>query len=226
MGLCVLIFDGNVKCVLVCYLVQDGYFGELKVVRVLWEVVECFILYVWVNYYIQVMMDFGVIFCMCSKFSCLFCLLVLGCCVYLFGCEVDYLQFKLCKVLLQKCMLMLILVNCDGVILFYWWFFSGFWGGFWSFFELDDFDGFELFVVCYFLVFGECCELSGLIYIFSYFQFVIEFWLVVVESVLCVVVEGDWFWYNFVILLCLGFVVLVKKLFKCVEQEFGCGMVV
>lgn len=63
MGLRAPILDGNVKRVLARYLAQDGYPGEPKVARALWEAAERFTPHARVNHYTQAMMDLGATLC-------------------------------------------------------------------------------------------------------------------------------------------------------------------
>lgn len=114
MGLRAPILDGNVKRVLARYLAQDGYPGEPKVARALWEAAERFTPHARVNHYTQAMMDLGATLCTRSKPSCLLCPLVSGCRAHLLGREADYPQPKPRKALPQKRTLMPILANRDG----------------------------------------------------------------------------------------------------------------
>ncbi len=132
MGLRAPILDGNVKRVLARYLAQDGYPGEPKVARALWEAAERFTPHARVNHYTQAMMDLGATLCTRSKPSCLLCPLVSGCRAHLLGREADYPQPKPRKALPQKRTLMPILANRDGAILLYRRPSSGLWGGLWS----------------------------------------------------------------------------------------------
>lgn len=224
MGLRAPILDGNVKRVLARYLAQDGYPGEPKVARALWEAAERFTPHARVNHYTQAMMDLGATLCTRSKPSCLLCPLVSGCRAHLLGREADYPQPKPRKALPQKRTLMPILANRDGAILLYRRPSSGLWGGLWSLPELDDLDGLEPLAARHSLALGERRELSGLTHTFSHFQLAIEPWLVAVESAPRAVAEGDWLWYNLATPPRLGLAAPVKKLLKRAEQELGRGL--
>ncbi|BAT68440.1 A/G-specific adenine glycosylase [Pseudomonas aeruginosa] len=223
MGLRAPILDGNVKRVLARYLAQDGYPGEPKVARALWEAAERFTPHARVNHYTQAMMDLGATLCTRSKPSCLLCPLVSGCRAHLLGREADYPQPKPRKALPQKRTLMPILANRDGAILLYRRPSSGLWGGLWSLPELDDLDGLEPLAARHSLALGERRELSGLTHTFSHFQLAIEPWLVAVEGAPRAVAEGDWLWYNLATPPRLGLAAPVKKLLKRAEQELGRG---
>ena len=79
MGLRAPILDGNVKRVLARYVAQEGYPGEPKVARQLWDVAERLTPHERVGHYTQAMMDLGATLCTRSKPSCLLCPLVSGC---------------------------------------------------------------------------------------------------------------------------------------------------
>ena len=67
MGLRAPILDGNVKRVLARYVAQEGYPGEPKVAKQLWDVAERFTPHARINHYTQAMMDLGATLCTRSK---------------------------------------------------------------------------------------------------------------------------------------------------------------
>ncbi|NQD96052.1 A/G-specific adenine glycosylase, partial [Pseudomonas sp. CrR25] len=119
MGLRAPILDGNVKRVLARYVAQEGYPGEPKVAKQLWEVAERLTPQTRVNHYTQAMMDLGATLCTRSKPSCLLCPLRSGCQAHLLGLEIRYPVAKPRKALPQKRTLMPILASPAGEILLY-----------------------------------------------------------------------------------------------------------
>ncbi|VXC16237.1 adenine DNA glycosylase [Pseudomonas sp. 8AS] len=223
MGLRAPILDGNVKRVLARYVAQEGYPGEPKVARQLWQVAERFLPEERVNHYTQAMMDLGATLCTRSKPSCLLCPLQSGCQAHLLGLEIRYPVAKPRKELPRKRTLMPLLANRDGAILLYRRPSSGLWGGLWSLPELDDLAGLEALASQHALHLGNRHELAGLTHTFSHFQLAIEPWLVRVEAANPGVAEGDWLWYNLATPPRLGLAAPVKKLLKRAAQELNAG---
>lgn len=223
MDLHALIPDGNVRCILVRYLAQDGYSGESKVARALRGVTEHFTPHARINYYIQTMTDFGATLHARNKPSCLLCPPVSGCRTHLLGREADHPQPKSRKMLPRKHTLMLIPANRDGVVPLYRRLSSGPRGGLWSLLEPDDLDGLESLVARHSLTLDGCREPGGLTHTFSRFQLAAEPWLVAVGGAPRAMAGGDRFWYNLAIPPRLGPAVLVKKLPKYTEQKLGRG---
>ncbi|MDH4584247.1 A/G-specific adenine glycosylase [Pseudomonas sp. BN415] len=223
MGLRAPILDGNVKRVLARYVAQDGYPGEPKVAKQLWDVAERFTPHARVNNYTQAMMDLGATLCTRSKPSCLLCPLQSGCRAHQLGRETDYPVPKPRKALPQKRTLMPLLANRDGSILLYRRPSSGLWGGLWSLPELDDLDALAPLANQHSLQLGERRELPGLTHTFSHFQLAIEPWLVAVEGSVPVVAEGDWLWYNLATPPRLGLAAPVKKLLKRAADVLNAG---
>ncbi|NWL76759.1 A/G-specific adenine glycosylase [Pseudomonas taiwanensis] len=223
MGLRAPILDGNVKRVLARYVAQDGYPGEPKVAKQLWEVAERFTPHERVNNYTQAMMDLGATLCTRSKPSCLLCPLQSGCRAHHLGRETDYPVSKPRKALPQKRTLMPLLASRDGSILLYRRPSSGLWGGLWSLPEMDDLDALAPLASQHALRLGERRELPGLTHTFSHFQLAIEPWLVAVEGSAPAVAEGDWLWYNLATPPRLGLAAPVKKLLKRAADVLNAG---
>ncbi len=223
MGLRAPILDGNVKRVLARYVAQEGYPGEPKVAKQLWQVAERFLPEERVNHYTQAMMDLGATLCTRSKPSCLLCPLKSGCQAHLLGLEIRYPVTKPRKELPQKRTLMPLLANRDGAILLYRRPSTGLWGGLWSLPELDDLAALEPLASQHALQLGEQRELAGLTHTFSHFQLSIEPWLIQVEAAAPGVAEGDWLWYNLATPPRLGLAAPVKKLLKRAAQELNAG---
>ncbi|MGH8355033.1 MAG: A/G-specific adenine glycosylase [Pseudomonas sp.] len=219
MGLRAPILDGNVKRVLARYRAQDGYPGEPKVAKQLWQVAEDFTPQARVNHYTQAMMDLGATLCTRSKPSCLLCPLQSGCRAHLLGRASAYPVAKPRQALPQKRTLMPILANREGAILLYRRPSSGLWGGLWSLPEVLAADELDGFAARHGLTLGPRREMAGLTHSFSHFQLAIEPWLIQVESVVPSVAEANWLWYNLATPPRLGLAAPVKKLLKRAEAE-------
>jgi A/G-specific adenine glycosylase len=223
MGLRAPILDGNVKRVLARYVAQDGYPGEPKVARQLWEVAERLTPQQRVNHYTQAMMDLGATLCTRSKPSCLLCPLKGGCRAHLLGRETDYPVPKPRKALPRKRTLMPLLANHEGAILLYRRPPTGLWGGLWSLPELDDLSALAPLAERHALTLREQRELPDLTHTFSHFQLTIEPWLIKVESTVDAVAEADWLWYNLATPPRLGLAAPVKTLLKRAAAELNAG---
>jgi len=223
MGLRAPILDGNVKRVLARYVAQQGYPGEPKVAKQLWEVAERLTPQNRVNHYTQAMMDLGATLCTRSKPSCLLCPLKAGCRAHLLGRETEFPVPKPRKALPQKRTLMPLLANPDGAILLYRRPSTGLWGGLWSLPELDDLSALDPLAQRHALQLQERRELPGLTHTFSHFQLAIEPWLIRVKSEAHAVAEPDWLWYNLATPPRLGLAAPVKTLLKRAAAELNAG---
>jgi len=223
MGLRAPILDGNVKRVLARYLACDGYPGEPKIAKQLWDAAERFTPQERVNHYTQAMMDLGATLCTRSKPSCLLCPLREGCRAHFLGRETDFPVSKPRKALPQKRTLMPILANREGDILLYRRPSTGLWGGLWSFPELDNLAALDPLAQRHALRLGERRELPGLTHTFSHFQLAIEPWLVRVEDAAPAVTEADWLWYNLATPPRLGLAAPVKQLLKRAADVLNAG---
>ncbi|MCQ4321960.1 A/G-specific adenine glycosylase [Pseudomonas stutzeri] len=223
MGLRAPILDGNVKRVLARYVAQQGYPGEPKVAKQLWEVAERLTPQNRVNHYTQAMMDLGATLCTRSKPSCLLCPLKAGCRAHLLGRETEFPVPKPRKALPQKRTLMPLLANRDGAILLYRRPSTGLWGGLWSLPELDDLSALDPLAQRHALQLQERRELPGLTHTFSHFQLAIEPWLIRVKSEAHAVAEPDWLWYNLATPPRLGLAAPVKTLLKRAAAELNAG---
>jgi A/G-specific adenine glycosylase len=223
MGLRAPILDGNVKRVLARYVAQQGYPGEPKVARQLWEVAERFTPQQRVNNYTQAMMDLGATLCTRSKPTCLLCPLRSGCRAHLLGRETEFPAPKPRKALPQKRTLMPLLANSDGAILLYRRPSTGLWGGLWSLPELDDLAALDPLAERHALQLHERRALPALTHTFSHFQLAIEPWLIRVKSDAHAVAEADWLWYNLATPPRLGLAAPVKTLLKRAAAELNAG---
>ena len=217
------ILDGNVKRVLARYVAQDGYPGEPKVARKLWEVAERLTPHTRVNHYTQAMMDLGATLCTRSKPSCLLCPLKSGCRAHLLGRETDFPVPKPRKALPQKRTLMPLFANHEGAILLYRRPSTGLWGGLWSLPELDDLTALGPLAERHALQLQQRRELPGLTHTFSHFQLAIEPWLIRVKPEADAVAEADWLWYNLATPPRLGLAAPVKTLLKRAAAELNAG---
>ncbi len=223
MGLRAPILDGNVKRVLARYVAQDGYPGEPRVARQLWEVAERFTPAQRVDHYTQAMMDLGATLCTRSKPSCLLCPLRTGCRAHRLGRETDFPVAKPRKALPRKRTLMPLLANRQGAILLYRRPSSGLWGGLWSLPELDDLTALAPLAERHQLQLADRRELPGLVHTFSHFQLAIEPWLIRVDTQTEVVADADWLWYNLATPPRLGLAAPVKTLLKRAADELNAG---
>ena len=223
MGLRAPILDGNVKRVLARFAALEGYPGEPKVARQLWDVAERLTPQNRVNHYTQAMMDLGATLCTRSKPSCLLCPLKAGCRAHLLGRETEFPVPKPRKALPQKRTLMPLLANPDGAILLYRRPSTGLWGGLWSLPELDDLAALDPLAQRHALLLQERRELPGLTHTFSHFQLAIEPWLIRVKSEAHAVAEPDWLWYNLATPPRLGLAAPVKTLLKRAAAELNAG---
>lgn len=223
MGLRAPILDGNVKRVLARFVAQEGYPGEPKVARQLWDVAERLTPRTRVNHYTQAMMDLGATLCTRSKPSCLLCPLKAGCRAHLLGRETEFPVPKPRKALPQKRTLMPLLANPDGAILLYRRPSTGLWGGLWSLPELDDLSALDPLAERHALQLQGRRELAGLTHTFSHFQLAIEPWLIRVKSEAHAVAEPDWLWYNLATPPRLGLAAPVKTLLKRAAAELNAG---
>ncbi|WP_217475891.1 A/G-specific adenine glycosylase [Stutzerimonas stutzeri] len=223
MGLRAPILDGNVKRVLARYAAQEGYPGEPKVARQLWDVAERLTPHTRVNHYTQAMMDLGATLCTRSKPSCLLCPLKAGCRAHLLGRETEYPAAKPRKALPQKRTLMPLLANHEGAILLYRRPASGLWGGLWSLPELNDLAALAPLAERHALELQQRHQLPGLTHTFSHFQLAIEPWLIRVKSRSDAVAEPDWLWYNLATPPRLGLAAPVKTLLKRAAAELNAG---
>ncbi|WP_028238310.1 A/G-specific adenine glycosylase [Stutzerimonas azotifigens] len=223
MGLRAPILDGNVKRVLARYVAQEGYPGEPKVARQLWETAERLTPQQRVNHYTQAMMDLGATLCTRSKPTCLLCPLQQGCRAHQLGREGAFPAPKPRKALPRKRTLMPLLTNRDGAVLLYRRPSTGLWGGLWSLPELDDLTGLDPLAARHALRLGERRELPALTHTFSHFQLAIEPWLVEVQGAAPAVTEADWLWYNLATPPRLGLAAPVKTLLARAATELIAG---
>ena len=223
MGLRAPILDGNVKRVLARFVAQEGYPGEPKVAKQLWEVAERFTPSARVGHYTQAMMDLGATLCTRSKPSCLLCPVSSGCQANLLGLQSRYPMPKPRKELPQKHTLMAALVDDQQQVLLYRRPSSGLWGGLWSLPELEHLEQLPALASELGVQAQTPRSLSGLTHTFSHFQLHIEPYLVPTRTQAPRVAEGDWLWYNLATPPRLGLAAPVKTLLKRVADALNVG---
>ena len=134
------ILDGNVKRVLARYYTVDGWPGDNKVAKVLWEHAETLTPEVRTADYTQAIMDLGATLCVRSRPLCDLCPVKMGCQAFAEKRIADFpgKKPKKDKPVKQTCML--IFENQRGELLLQQRPPSGLWGGLWSFPECDEID--------------------------------------------------------------------------------------
>jgi A/G-specific adenine glycosylase len=131
------ILDGNVKRVLARYFAVDGWPGQTKVLKELWQHAENLAPQRRPADYSQAMMDLGATLCTRSKPACDRCPLIKDCKAYSQQNQSQYPGKKPKKVIPVKATQMLMIKNPAGEILLEKRPASGIWGGLWIFPQLD-----------------------------------------------------------------------------------------
>lgn len=131
------ILDGNVKRVLARYFAVDGWPGQTKVLKELWQHAENLSPQRRPADYSQAMMDLGATLCTRSKPACDRCPLIKDCKAYSQQNQSQYPGKKPKKVIPVKATQMLMIKNPAGEILLEKRPASGIWGGLWIFPQLD-----------------------------------------------------------------------------------------
>ena len=132
------ILDGNVRRVLARYFAIDGWPGESKVSKRLWELSRMMTPENRVADYTQAIMDLGATLCRRSAPLCSACPLNIDCQAFLNGRVEELPSPKSAKKLPVRQRTFLMLVNAGRRILLEKRPPSGIWGGLWSFPEFDD----------------------------------------------------------------------------------------
>lgn len=205
------ILDGNVKRVLCRYFAVDGYPGETKVAKQLWDIAEQLTPHQRVNHYTQAMMDMGATLCTRTKPKCLFCPVQTNCKARIAGKIQDYPNPKPKKALPQKHVIMPLFKYQDTVLL-YQRPNTGLWGGLWSLPELTDQAALQQYINQQGLQVVTEKPLAKLIHTFSHFQLTIEPYLIEVIPTANKVAENNQIWYNLIEPQRLGLAAPVKKL--------------
>lgn len=205
------ILDGNVKRVLCRYFAIDGYPGESKVAKQLWDIAEQLTPQQRVNHYTQAMMDMGATLCTRTKPKCLLCPIQTDCKARIAGNVQQYPNPKPKKALPQKHVIMPLFKYQDTILL-YQRPSTGLWGGLWSLPELTDHIALQQYINQQGLQVLTEKPLPRLIHTFSHFQLTIEPYLIEVIPTVNKVAENNQIWYNLTEPQRLGLAAPVKKL--------------
>ncbi len=144
MGIRAPILDGNVKRVLARYQAVQGWPGKTAVARTLWDIAESYTPEDRTAEYTQAMMDLGAMICTRTKPACALCPLMESCVARQQGKETCFPEPKPRKILPEKSVRMLMIINDAGEVLLEKRPVTGVWGGLWSFPEViieSDLDG-------------------------------------------------------------------------------------
>jgi len=136
MGIRAAILDGNVKRVLCRFYAVEGWPGNTKVQKELWEIAERLTPAERCNHYTQAMMDMGATLCTRSKPQCGICPLESECLARQQGNQTDYPHSKPKKEKPIKEVQLIMFQLPDGRLLLEQRPQQGIWGGLWSFPEL------------------------------------------------------------------------------------------
>ena len=134
------ILDGNVKRVLCRLHAVDGWPGKSSVARELWKLAEEYTPEKRLPAWTQAVMDMGATLCTRSKPDCLHCPISQWCEAHAKGEETRYPEPKPSKILPERQVRMLILVNQHGEVMLEKRPPMGIWGGLWSFPEIEILD--------------------------------------------------------------------------------------
>ena len=138
MGQSAPILDGNVKRVLARVHTVEGWPGNTKVAKELWQIAENYTPKARCNHYTQAMMDLGATLCTRSKPEYERCPVAPICQAYAKGTQTDYPNKKPKKALPTKTGYFLLITNPEGEIYLEQRPASGLWGGLWSLPESDE----------------------------------------------------------------------------------------
>ncbi|MGB5260547.1 MAG: A/G-specific adenine glycosylase [Gammaproteobacteria bacterium] len=131
------ILDGNVKRVLARYHTIDGWPGNTRVQKILWELADRHTPARDVAAYTQAIMDLGATLCTRSQPACSRCPIRAGCAACATGSQADYPAPRPKKSLPVREVVMLLIANEQDELLLEKRPPSGVWGGLWGFPELE-----------------------------------------------------------------------------------------
>lgn len=211
------ILDGNVKRVLCRYFAIEGYPGEAKITKKLWDIAEQLTPNERVNNYTQAMMDMGATLCTRTKPSCLLCPIQSGCKAKIENKMANYPTPKPKKNLPQK-MVIMPLFKYQHNILLYQRPSAGLWGGLWSLPELENEEALKLYATKNNLKIINQTPLEKLTHTFSHFQLTIHPYLIEITPITNKLAENNQIWYNLHTPPRLGLAAPVKKLLAKVTQ--------
>lgn len=168
------ILDGNVKRVFCRYQCIEGWSGESKVQKHLWQLAEKLLPQKQVKAYNQSLMDLGANICKRSKPLCEVCPLAPRCQSYASKSQHIFPQSKPRKTLPQKHCHMLLLQKEDGSIYLEQRPAQGLWGGLWSLPEFEDMTAVEQHCRQQRLPLKKLKELDSIKHTFSHFHLFIH----------------------------------------------------
>ena len=131
------ILDGNVKRVLTRFFAVDGWPGNARVEKQLWQYADDLLPKKRIANYIQAQMDLGATLCTRTRPECQRCPLQSHCQAYQLGRQTDFPTKKPKTALPHRHIHWLVLENMQGEILLQQRPQQGIWGGLWSFPETD-----------------------------------------------------------------------------------------
>ena len=195
------ILDGNVKRVLARYYAIEGWTGNSKVQKQLWQYAESLLPDASLQRtadYTQAMMDLGATVCTRSKPNCEQCPLHADCKALQLGAVDRYPQPKKKKPLPEKSAVMLIIQNTQAEVLLQKRPATGIWGGLWSFPQFKQQEDAEIWLQeQYNIGLDFAKKLPKLKHTFSHFHLTIQPILLSIEIDQKGIMEaGSQLWYN------------------------------
>lgn len=192
------ILDGNVKRVLTRHHALDGWPGEPRIQKILWQYAGQHLPTQRNAAYTQAMMDMGATLCTRSKPACLLCPLQTDCAAHQQGNPQDYPGKRPKKDLPEKTAIALLLRNTCGEILLQKRPPTGIWGGLWSFPEFADEAGMAAWLQ---QAHGQthiiARQLPALTHTFSHYRLHLQPLQVDFGTQPARIMEGDgWLWYK------------------------------
>lgn len=215
------ILDGNVKRVLARFAAVEGWSGEPKALKTLWDLAEYYTPHENLPAYTQAMMDLGAMICTRTKPQCDKCPLAKECVGYKQGNPTDYPGKKAKKALPEKETQFVLFVNGKQEVLLEKRAPAGLWGGLWCFPEYKGTEALSTW----------CKKQFGLSILseeywptfrhtFSHFHLDITPLVLQVESIgRCVMENAAQVWYNPVKPKELGFAAPTQKLLQQLIKE-------
>ena len=191
------ILDGNVKRVLARYAAVDGWPGDVKVARILWQLSECYTPSLRVAAYTQAMMDLGATVCTRRRPDCAVCPLNDTCLARLQGRTSELPQARPAKTLPVRQAFFLVLQDVQQRLLLVRRPPSGIWGGLWSLPEFAELSELQAWLVQRQWVATEWQSLISQRHTFSHYH--LDFTPVVVRlqnPINCVMEAEQMVWYK------------------------------
>lgn len=191
------ILDGNVKRVLARYAAVDGWPGDVKVARILWQLSECYTPSLRVAAYTQAMMDLGATVCTRRRPDCAVCPLNDTCLARLQGRTSELPQARPAKTLPVRQAFFLVLQDVQQRLLLVRRPPSGIWGGLWSLPEFAELSELQAWLVQRQWVATEWQSLIPQRHTFSHYH--LDFTPVVVRlqnPINCVMEAEQMVWYK------------------------------